>query len=66
MSSQEPPRHVWYELEEVLDLLATLEDVRDALLRTGHLTAVLGVEHQVRLLSRRLDLGTPEGGADEQ
>lgn len=63
--NQEPPRHIWYELDEALELLAGLEDARDALLESGHLTVVVGVEHQIRLLSRRLDFEDPEGDADE-
>lgn len=34
---QEPPRHVWYSLEEALELLAVLEDAADALTDSGHL-----------------------------
>ncbi len=52
---REPPRHVWYDLDEALDLLADLEDARDALLDSGHLTVVVAIERQIRVLSRRLD-----------
>ena len=57
---QEPPREIWFSLDEALDLLASLEDARDALLDTGHLPVVVGVEHQIRRLSRRLDFDEPE------
>ncbi|MEX2255185.1 MAG: hypothetical protein WEC34_07090 [Acidimicrobiia bacterium] len=64
--NQEPPRHIWYALDEALDLLAGLEDARDALLESGHLTVVVGVEYQIRLLSHRLDFEDPEGDAHER
>jgi hypothetical protein len=38
---REPPRHIWYTLEEALELLAVLEDARDSLIDAGHLTAVV-------------------------
>jgi hypothetical protein len=59
--SQEPPRQIWYSLEEALELLAALEDARDALISAGHLVEVVAVEHQIRQLSRRLDFEDPEG-----
>ena len=43
-----------YGLEEALDLLAALEEARDALIVTDHLAEAAQVEHQVQLLSRRL------------
>ena len=61
---REPPRDVWFNLEEALELLATLEDARDALIGSGHLAVVLTIEGQIRLLSRRLDFNDPEGAAD--
>lgn len=61
---QEPPRHVWYSLEEALELLAVLEDAADALTDSGHLAVVMAVEAQVRDLSRRLDFDDPDGGTD--
>jgi hypothetical protein len=57
---REPPRHIWYTLDEALELLAVLEDARDALIEARHLTVVVAVEGQVRDLSRRLDLDNPE------
>jgi len=57
--SQEPPRNVWYGLDEALELLAALEDARDALIDSGHLAVLIGVEDQIRLLSRRLDFEDP-------
>ena len=61
---EEPPRQVTYDLEETLELLAALEDARATLKDTGHLTGVVTLEAQVRLLSRRLGLDDPEGDAD--
>jgi hypothetical protein len=61
---REPPRHVRYALDEAIGLLADLEDARDALLDSGHLAVVVGVESQIRLLSRRLDFDDPEGDSD--
>jgi hypothetical protein len=60
----QPPRYVWYTLQEALELLAALEDARDSLIDAGHLTAVVAVETQVRELNRRLDFDDPWGGAD--
>jgi hypothetical protein len=57
-SEREPPRHVWYSLEEALELLAALEDARDALIDSGHL-AVVALETQVRELSHRLEFDDP-------
>lgn len=61
---REPPRDVWYSLEQALDLLAALEDARDALVESGHLAVVMAVEQQVRELSHRLDFDDPQGDAD--
>jgi hypothetical protein len=61
---REPPRYVWYTLEEALELLAALEDARDSLIDAGHLTAVVAIEAQVRELNHRLDFDDPWGGAD--
>jgi len=61
---REPPRQVWYTLDEALVLLADLEDARDALIDSGGLATVVGVENQIRLLSRKLDLDEPEEDAD--
>ncbi len=52
---REPPRQVWYELAEALALLADLEDARDALIAADQLGAVVTVENQIRILSRKLD-----------
>lgn len=61
-SEQEPPASVHYELDEALDLLAALEEARDALIGTDHLAEVAQVEHQIQLLSRRLGFDEPGGG----
>jgi hypothetical protein len=63
-SEREPPRYVWYTLEEAVELLAALEDARDSLIAAGHLTAVVAIEAQVRDLNRRLDFDDPWGGAN--
>jgi hypothetical protein len=52
---------VQYRLEEALDLLASLEEAGDALLTTDHLAEAAQVEHQIRILSRRLGFDEPEG-----
>jgi hypothetical protein len=49
-----PPGGVEYALDEALDLLAALEDARDVLLETDHLSVLAQVEHQIQILSRRL------------
>ena len=53
---REPPRHIWYTLEEALELLASLEDARDALIDSGYLSVVMALETQVRELGHRLDI----------
>jgi hypothetical protein len=63
-NEREPPREIWYSLDEALDLLATLEDARDALIESGHLSVVMPVETQIRELSRRLDFDSPQGDSD--
>ena len=60
----EPPPQVSYDLEEALELLAALEDASATMNETGHLTGVVALEAQVRLLSRRLGLEDPEGDTD--
>ena len=60
--NDEPPGAVWYSLTEALDLLADLEDVRDVLIKSDYLAAVVGAEAQIRLLSRRLGFTDPGGG----
>lgn len=61
---REPPDRIAYALEEALVLLATLEDRRDALIDSDHFAEVAAVENQIRLLSRRLGFGDPEGGTN--
>ncbi len=63
-AGREPPRHVWYTLDDALELLAVLEDARDALIDAGQLLVVVSVEAQVRDLNRRLEFDDPWGGAD--
>jgi hypothetical protein len=54
-SRREPPRQVWYELDEALGLLTDLEDARDALIGANQLGIVVAVENQIRMLSRKLE-----------
>ena len=62
-ATPEPPERVALELEEALDLLAALEDSRDVLFDTDHLSVLSLVEHQIQHLSRTLliDEGGPGG-----
>ena len=62
-NGQEPPDAVWYALAEALQLLAVLEDARESLIDSGHLTVVLAVEGQLRVLNVKLGLDNP-GDAD--
>lgn len=57
-----PPGDIALGLEEALDLLAALEDARDVLVDTDHLSVLAQVEHQVQRLSRKL--GFDQGGPD--
>ena len=58
----EPPSGVSFGLEEALDLVAALEDARDVLVGTNHLSVLAQVEDQIQRLSRRL--GFDQGGTD--
>ena len=60
-----PPDEVHLTLDEALDVLAALEDARDALLSSNYLTVVLVAEAQIRMLSRTLGFDAPEGGTDD-
>jgi hypothetical protein len=60
----EPPEAIHYSLDEALTLLAALEDARDALAETSHLSVVVAVEDEIRPLSRKLGFRDPEGGSD--
>lgn len=61
MSDREPPRDIWYDLEEALQLLGVLEDARDALIDSGHLPVVVSLEAEIRSLGRKLDFDDPGG-----
>ncbi|MCI0347012.1 MAG: hypothetical protein L0221_16485 [Chloroflexi bacterium] len=61
-SKPEPPERVVYDLDDALTLLAALEDARDALIDSGHLAAVVSVETEIRVLSRKLRFQDPDGG----
>ncbi len=58
----EPPGEVALTLEQALDLLAALEDARDILVGTDHLSVLAQVEDPIQRLSRKLGLG--QGGSD--
>ena len=62
---REPPGEVVYALGEALDLLAALEDARDALLASAHLTVVMAVEDEIAVVGRKLGFGNPEGDAGD-
>jgi len=57
-----PPGEVALTLEQALDLLAALEDARDILVGTDHLSVPAQVEEQIQRLSRKL--GFDQGGFD--
>ena len=59
---REPPDQVRLGLDEALDLLATLEDARDVLVETDHLSVLAQVEHAIQRLSPKLGFG--QGGPD--
>ena len=61
-ANSEPPRDISLGLEEALDWLAALEDARDVLVDTDHLSVLAQVEGQIQVLSRRL--GFDKGGTD--
>ena len=58
----DPPGSIRFTLEEALALLADLEDGWDGLWGANVLTVVAAIEDQIDLLSRRLGLGSSEGG----
>jgi hypothetical protein len=58
-----PPSVVTYGLGEALELLAALEDSRDALFDSDHLAVGVELEHQIAMLNRRLGFDDPQGDA---
>ena len=64
MPVSEPPNQVTYDLEESLELLAGLEDARDALADSDHLAVIAQLEREIARLSRKLGFGQPFGGGD--
>ena len=62
---REPPRHIWYDLDEAIELLAVLQDAQLTALDAGALALALVVvlEHEIELLHRKLEIGDA-GGAD--
>jgi hypothetical protein len=61
---REPPRHIWYDLDEAIELLAVLEDAQLTALDGGALALVMVLERQIELLHRKLEIGDA-GGADD-
>jgi hypothetical protein len=57
-----PPEAVWYDLEAALELLAALEDARDALAESDHLAVLAQIEHQVAELGHKLEFSQSSGG----
>ncbi len=57
-----PPGDIALGLEEALELLAALEDARDVLVDSDHLSVLAQVEDQIQRLSRKL--GLDQGGQD--
>lgn len=64
MPPDEPPEQIGYHLDEALSLLGALEDARDALIDSGHLAVVVGIETEIRTLSRKLGFDDTAGGTD--
>ena len=58
----DPPEQINLGLDEAIELLAALEDARDVLIETDHLSVLVQVEHQIQLVSRKL--GVEQGGSD--
>jgi hypothetical protein len=56
------PEQIDLGLDEALALLAALEDARDVLIDTDHLSVLAQVEHQIQVVSR--SLGFDQGGSD--
>ena len=63
--SLRPPETIHYSLDEALTLLAALEDAR-TLVESGHLTVVVNVEAEIRLLEPVSWLSRSEGDGDAQ
>jgi hypothetical protein len=62
----EPPGEIRLSLDDALSLLGALEDARDALIESGHLSVVVPVEAEIRMLNRRLGFGDPDGGSNDR
>lgn len=60
---REPPRQIWYDLDQAIELLAVLEDAQLTALDAGALALVMVLEHQIELLHRKLEIGDA-GGSD--
>jgi hypothetical protein len=57
-----PPDEIALSAEEALELLASLEDARDVLVDTDHLSVLAQVVGQLQLMNRKL--GFDQGGFD--
>jgi hypothetical protein len=64
MTAADAPDEVCYDLEASLNLLAALEDARDALTGSDHLAVVAELEQQIVVLSRKLGFDHPSGGGN--
>lgn len=60
---REPPRQIWYDLEEAVELLAVLEDAKLTALDSGAPSLVVVLERQIALLHRKLEI-SDEGETD--
>jgi hypothetical protein len=58
----DPPEQIDLGLDEAIELLAALEDARDVLVETDHLSVLVQVEQQIQLISHKL--GLEQGGSD--
>jgi len=61
----QPPTAIWYELDEALNLLADLEDASLTMLEADLLAAVIILDHQISLLTRKLGFDDTEGEAGD-
>jgi hypothetical protein len=57
----QPPAAISYALDEALDLLADLEDASRTMLEADLLAAVIILDHQIALLTRKLGFDDTEG-----
>jgi hypothetical protein len=53
---RQPPRYVWYDLDEAIELLAVLEDAKATALDASSFALVMLLESQAELLHRKLEI----------